>query len=279
MLAEADAELPPILLHRQTMRVVDGMHRLEAARIRGARTIKARFFDGDEEEAFVLAVESNAAHGLPLSLSDRKAAALRIVRTHPHWSDRAVAAKAGLAHKTVGAIRRSSGEVPHLEARVGRDGRVRSVVRTSKGKRELGEPSVRGPKARPQEEARDESPGAEIRDFPPIASRRSALPVASGNPGIPEQDAGPASIRASADTDWKASLQRLRTDPSLRYTEAGRLVLRVLDAHMAATDQLRQIAEMLPEHCLDALAGFALKCADDCHRFAVRLEQRRSECQ
>ncbi|WP_159001642.1 ParB/RepB/Spo0J family partition protein, partial [Streptomyces sp. SBT349] len=128
VLAETDDDLPPILLHRSTMRVIDGMHRLEAAKICRAETIRARFFDGDEDEAFVLAVESNVKHGLPLSLADRKAAALRIVRAHPDWSDRAVAAIAGLAHKTVGSIRRrASGEVPQLEARVGRDGRVRAV--------------------------------------------------------------------------------------------------------------------------------------------------------
>ena len=67
------------------MRVVDGMHRLQAARLNGAKTIVARFFHGDDEAAFVEAVKSNIAHGLPLSLADRKAASLRIITAHPPW--------------------------------------------------------------------------------------------------------------------------------------------------------------------------------------------------
>ncbi|MEE3922534.1 ParB/RepB/Spo0J family partition protein [Micromonospora sp. BRA006-A] len=95
-LAETDAPLPPILVHRGTMRVIDGMHRLRAAVLRGETQIAARLFDGTVEAAFVLAVQANVTHGLPLSLADREAAAQRILRSHPHWSDRAVATAAGL---------------------------------------------------------------------------------------------------------------------------------------------------------------------------------------
>ena len=34
--------LPPILVHRSTMRVIDGMHRLRAAKLRGDETIAVR---------------------------------------------------------------------------------------------------------------------------------------------------------------------------------------------------------------------------------------------
>jgi hypothetical protein len=44
------------------------------------------------------------AHGLPLTLADRLAAAARIVTACPYWSDRAVAAVAGLSPKTVTAV-------------------------------------------------------------------------------------------------------------------------------------------------------------------------------
>src|SRR4051812_30365190 len=59
LLADSDAELPPILVHRKTMRVIDGMHRIRAAVLRGEDKIKAKLFDGCEEAAFVLAVEAN----------------------------------------------------------------------------------------------------------------------------------------------------------------------------------------------------------------------------
>src|SRR5437868_3424947 len=45
MLAETENELPPILVCRRSFRVIDGMHRLRAARLRGAETIKVRFVD------------------------------------------------------------------------------------------------------------------------------------------------------------------------------------------------------------------------------------------
>jgi hypothetical protein len=56
--------------------------------------------------------------GLPLSLRDRKAAALRILTMEPETSDRAVAAKTGLSDKTVVTIRRRLGaEIPRSDTR------------------------------------------------------------------------------------------------------------------------------------------------------------------
>ncbi|GAA2454878.1 hypothetical protein GCM10010191_87350 [Actinomadura vinacea] len=125
-LAGTQAELPPIIVHRQTMRVIDGMHRVRAAVLLGRRKIAVRFFDGPEEDAFVLGVKSNIAHGLPLSLADRKHAAERVISSHPRWSDRMIAAVTGISAKTVAEIRRNAGgDAEGLPGRIGRDGRVR----------------------------------------------------------------------------------------------------------------------------------------------------------
>jgi hypothetical protein len=125
-LAEVAGQLPPILVHRATMQVIDGGHRLRAAIERGDRYIDARFFGGSEADAFVVAVRLNATHGLMLSRGDRRSAAARILRTHPHWSDRAIAAAVGFSDKTVAAIRRrAAAEIPQSAWRVGRDGRRR----------------------------------------------------------------------------------------------------------------------------------------------------------
>ena len=63
-----------------------------------------------------------------MSQADRRAAAERIIASHPHMSDRAIGHSAGLAAKTVAAIRkRSSEQVPQSNVRVGRDGRVRPL--------------------------------------------------------------------------------------------------------------------------------------------------------
>src|SRR5690606_3282954 len=68
MLAAKETELPPILVHWPSLRVIDGMHRTKAAILQGQTHINARLFEGQPEEAFVLAVEANVKDGLPLTL-------------------------------------------------------------------------------------------------------------------------------------------------------------------------------------------------------------------
>lgn len=128
VLADVESRLPPIIVHRRTMRVIDGMHRLRAALMRGLDTIEARFFDGPDEAAFLLAVRENIVHGLPLSQADRERAAERILSSQPKWSDRAVASAAGLSTRAVAAIRRrSTDSASQLNVRIGLDGRVRPL--------------------------------------------------------------------------------------------------------------------------------------------------------
>ncbi|WP_261801589.1 transposase [Streptomyces sp. ISID311] len=104
-LAQSPVKLPPIFVHRKTMRILDGMHRLKAAKLRGDQSIEVIFFDGDEEDAFVAAVSSNARHGMPLSFNDRTTAATRILSSRPHWPDRTIASVTGLDPRTVRALR------------------------------------------------------------------------------------------------------------------------------------------------------------------------------
>ena len=87
-LAETSGELPPIIVHRPTMRIIDGTHRVYAALLQGKEEIEAEFFDGSADEAFVQAVEHNIAHGLPLTMPERKLAAARIIASCPDLSDR-----------------------------------------------------------------------------------------------------------------------------------------------------------------------------------------------
>jgi len=136
-LAAVQDELPPIIVHHPTMRVIDGVHRLRVAQSRNDERILARYFHGTEAEVFVLAVRSNIAHGLPLSLTDRRAAAARIIQSHRGWSDRMVASVTGLAAGTVAGIRMTGGgpskdgasqDRPSQDrARIGLDGRVRPL--------------------------------------------------------------------------------------------------------------------------------------------------------
>ena len=128
LLAGTPQQWPPILVYRPTMSVIDGAHRLEAARQRGDREIEVSYFDGDEDAAFVLAVRSNVTNGLPLTLADRTAAAARILGSYPDWSDRAIARATGLAAATVRGIRRRrAGDFAQPSTRIGSDGRMRPI--------------------------------------------------------------------------------------------------------------------------------------------------------
>ena len=116
---------PPILVDRKTSTVIDGVHRVLAARMLRRDVIAVRYFTGTPEQAFVEAVRANVTHGKPLSLAERESAARKLLLAHGDWSDRLVAHICGLSDKTVGRLRRASAEIPQLSARVGRDGRKR----------------------------------------------------------------------------------------------------------------------------------------------------------
>jgi ParB-like chromosome segregation protein Spo0J len=127
-LAEVLGDVPPILVQASTLRVIDGVHRVLAARSIGQATIRAVMFDGDETAAQIEAVHRNVAHGKPLTLAEREAAAAKFLELAPEWSDRRIATISGLSPKTVGRLReRATEDSAQVRARVGRDGRVRTV--------------------------------------------------------------------------------------------------------------------------------------------------------
>lgn len=254
-LADVSAELPPIIVHRGSMRVIDGVHRLRAARLRGQRQIAVRFFDGDENDAFVLAVRANVAHGLPLSLADRKVAAARIVATHPHWSDRMIAATAGLSGATVASIRRDRAE-PAPESRIGHDGRVRPVNGLERRRHArallLAEPTLSL-----REVARRVG-------ISPETARAVRGRLHGSEPAGRAPEAPPP--------DLATVVRRLRTDPALRFSEAGRDLLRLLDICTVAADRLATIADSVPAHCRERVTQVALECARTWRTFAARVE-------
>jgi hypothetical protein len=279
MLAEVADPLPPIMVHRPTMRVIDGMHRLRAAILRGEETIEARFFDGQEFEGFVLGVRANMAHGLPLTLADRLAAAARIVAACPYWSDRAVAAVAGLSPKTVMAVRgRSTEEIPQSNSRIGMDGRVRSS-NVSEGRRRAAELLSRRPDTSLRELAREA--GISVGTAWDVRLRLTrgedaVIPTQRPVPATgPEQKNVRPGQGDQAVHPWR-TLEVLRKDPSLRSTELGRALLRLLDMHRIDADGWTRLVERVPVYCAPAVADIARHCAEiwrDCADQLDRLGQ------
>ncbi|MEV0681809.1 ParB/RepB/Spo0J family partition protein [Actinosynnema sp. NPDC050436] len=273
-LARAEAELPPILVHRSTMRVVDGMHRLRAAVLRGRRTIEVEFFDGDESAAVELAVEANIAHGLPLSSADREAAALRLITLCPDRSDRSIARSTGLSADTVGSIRRrSTVETQQLSGgvRIGLDGRRRPVDPVA-GRRRAGEFLERRPDASLREIA--EASGIAVATARDVRERvrRGESPIPEGlyrqAKGADDQDRGVP----RGPHDREAALQALRQDPVLRFTETGRALLRWLDAVCAISgEQQSRVLDEVPAHLVSVVADLAMRCAESLRAAAARI--------
>lgn len=253
-LAETDGELPPIIVRRADLRVVDGMHRLRAARLRGETRIAVRFFEGGDDEAFVLAVRTNVTHGLPLSLADRKAAAVRIVASHAQWSDRMIASVAGLSAATVARIRKQRPEAAS-EVRLGHDGKLRPV--NSLERRRVARAILLA------------EPTLSLRE---VARRAGISPetVRSVRSRLPESE--PVERQGDAAT----IVGRLRTDPTLRFSETGRMLLRLLEVRSVPPEKWAEIAANVPPHWRDTVARVAAECARTWQDFAEQLtgEQR-----
>jgi hypothetical protein len=212
LIADAAESVPPILVQQGTMRVIDGMHRIRAACLQGKQHIEACLIACDDDESFLWGVRMNLTHGLPLTLADRKAAACRIIQGHPEWSDRAIAAVAGLSDKTVGSLRRRLADtIPKTRWRIGRDGRARTLP------------------------VRDNEAGVS----------RSRVPL----------------------------LRKLQKDPSLRYTDAGRMMLRWLHTH-PVIDDIPDVVAALPAHCLPTAAQVCRQHAGEWADLAKLLEER-----
>ncbi|WET80947.1 helix-turn-helix domain-containing protein [Amycolatopsis sp. QT-25] len=278
-LLSAEWELPPILVHRPTMRVVDGLHRLKAARVRGDTKIRARFVDGAESDAFVLAVEANIRHGLPLSLADRKRAAVQIIGTHPQWSDRRVASATGISAGTVADLRRRGGEGGG-ETRVGRDGRIRPVDGSER--RKLAAELIRNdPGLSLRQVAKKVGISPEtVRD---VRARleRGESPTPDGTRKLrakphplrwPEPD-----FESTVDRERLAVLERLKADPALRLSEVGRLLLRMLSLHSIDGQEWERILHGVPPHLYGVIAGFAKDHARVWSEFAGRLENQATD--
>ncbi|MFJ2833627.1 ParB N-terminal domain-containing protein [Streptomyces sp. NPDC087263] len=282
-LSEAEVPLPPIIVHRSTMQVVDGAHRLRAAELRGDKHIKVRFFDGSKADAFVLAVGSNIAHGLPLSMADRKAAAARIIVSHSQWSDRMIASVSGISAGTVAEVRRrTSAEDVDSGNRIGQDGRVRPV--SSAAGRELASRLImanpglslrqiaRASGISP-ETARDvrnrmsrgEDPLPKPRGAENAAGGRRAEVLSRATAVAPAAEEVPMAERLAA-------VHRLKSDPALRFNETGRKLLRLLNVNMLSAEEWQEIIENVPPHCSTIVATLARECAGMWDEIAVRVD-------
>jgi hypothetical protein len=285
-LAETDSPLPPILVHRSTMQVIDGRHRLRAALLRGHDTIDVVFFDGSEEHAFIRAVEENIAHGLPLNLGERKAAAARIMSMHPQLSNRMIATHTGLAARTVAMLRRcSSEEHAQSNTREGLDGRRRPLDATE-GRLRAVDLIAEHPAASIREIAK--TAGVSLGTAHDVRSRlrRGEDPIPRGRradaaePSSAAVDAYAVGTTITAEigddpavaAELPLLLEKLAKDPALRLTDPGRRMLRLLFSSTVIAEW-PELADSVPPHRVEAILKIAQQCAKDWGLLAQSLQR------
>jgi hypothetical protein len=291
--ASGAVELPPILVQEDGWRVIDGLHRLEAAKLRGDDIVKARFVDCTDSEALVLAMKANSSHGLPLSKADRVFGAERILAAHPHWSDRSIATITGLSGKTIASLRNQSvGGAHHGSKRLGRDGRRRPVT-PGEGRRRVAEYVIAHPDAPLRQVARetDVSLGTvhdvrtrllrganpERNGHRTSATRPATHPAGEVTPAItvaPAADGAPLSRKTHTDppATWAEIAAKMANDPTIRYTEGGKKFLRWMSMHAADPQQWREFIDAIPEHWFSVIAPMVDNISQEWTMFALQLK-------
>ena len=273
----------PILVHEATGVVIDGLHRVAAARLLGLVRIDATLFSGGPDEALIEFVRRNVHHGLPLTLRERKWACGHVLDVHPHWSDRRIAGICALSPKTVGRLRAvpddcPSEELPQLDTtrRMGRDNRLRPVNNVSLRERVA--------------EAIRTQPGASLRS---VASSVGVSPetvrsvrMSLGQSSDAER---PASTGSGADgviegaVEDADSITDTGTAPPARglsLVTANSDVTGDLKAWLTRTDvasaECSNWAKIVPSTCAAAVAAEARRRAEIWLDFARELDPRRA---
>ncbi|WP_416986248.1 transcriptional regulator [Streptomyces sp. T028] len=249
--------------------------------LKGQETIEVEFFDGSAEDAFLRGVTANVTHGLPLSHADRKSAAARIVASHPHMSDRAIARASGLGAKTVATIRRSSSDaLTCVNARVGSDGKVRPL-NSAEGRLKAAEVLAERPEASLREVARIAgiSPAtvSDVRRRIAVGELPVTVRTGAADPhedaAVPAQDLGVRNSRSPKrleQVDPTPVIKKLLRDPSLRHNEEGRNLLRLLQQNAIAMSSELTVA--VPPHCRELVVKLARQYAETWYEFARELE-------
>ncbi|GAA4442038.1 hypothetical protein GCM10023148_49220 [Actinokineospora soli] len=88
---------------------------------------------------------------------------------------------------------------------------------------------------------------------------------------VPDSGPAPASAPVPPADDRAALVHALRSDPSLRFSETGRTLLRMLDAGAMSTERWAAIGATVPPHCRDAIARAAMEASRGWRQFAERL--------
>ncbi len=271
-LSELGGHFSPVLVWGPDNLVVDGAHRVEAAKRLGLTTIPAQSFGGSMVDAFVESVQRNSKHGLPLTLRDRIRAARRIVRILPEWSDRRIAKVCGLSFTTVGRVRRdtSTTEAAHTSTRIGLDGRRRPVEPGTTRQRVM--------------KALEHNPTGSLRT---IAAEACASPETvrtvrnslqadrfiGSNQSLRSGRAAPRVKEQLQSTPRPNVLKHIKGDSALTSCTNGERLLKWLES-ASVVDRWPDYVELIPLGRIYELADEAMRLSEQWVSFARTLEAR-----
>lgn len=102
---------PPVELMRRkdgSLVLVDGWHRVEAARRNDWETVSATVVSGTETQIFEACLRANAKHGLRRTNEDKRKAVLAALEKWPGFDARKIARKCGVSHTFVSKLKNAA---------------------------------------------------------------------------------------------------------------------------------------------------------------------------
>jgi hypothetical protein len=106
---EAGDQFPPLLVFYvgSGFLLVDGFHRLEAAKLSGLATLRCEVRHGGLRDAIMASAAVNATHGLRRTWADKRIAVGKLLQDHEwvRWSDREIARRCMVSPGFVGQLR------------------------------------------------------------------------------------------------------------------------------------------------------------------------------
>jgi ParB-like chromosome segregation protein Spo0J len=280
-LAEVPASWPPILVNRSDGSIVDGQHRVLAARQLGLRRVLGTWFDGSPEDGYLEFVRRNVAHGLPLTLVERRRAARRILSSRPDRSDRGIGALCGLSPRTVARLREEAGTdaarangTHHPKGRVGRDGRVRPIDPAAV-RAQIAEELVRQPDASLRKIA--SAVGASPETVRSVRNEMRAVTASSSSTphDVQAADGSLATVRALLAGSRKAAIvDACRDDRAFTDREDGQQFVDWLNETSVEPGDLWRYVDSVPLSRVYVIADEARRRAEFWTRFAMAVEGR-----
>lgn len=259
---------PPILVQAGTNKVIDGRHRWSAAAGLKRTSIRAVVVDLADEDAAARAIAENNAHGLPLTLADRKSAARKIIVAGSTWSDSRIAEVCGLNNKTVADMRpRPTKENAKLDSRVGKDQKSRP---TDPGSRR--EVAAKLIIAKPDASLREV---AEATGLSPTTVADVRKRVEADEPVVPPKltavPSPPPGVRVA---DVLVVIPKWTEDDACLRTAEGRAFASWFGRIVTATEKALDHVDGVPAEHVELVTRMARHNAEIWNQFANRLRRR-----